>query len=259
MNNIVLLLMFGVFIGLTTVFFGFGGGFVVVPVLYGLNAGHPDAMHIAVATSTAVMVVNASIATFTSRSTGLIRRDYLIPLAVFIAGGAAIGALVATRAPDSLVHALFVAYLLITIIDAVARRGFLERSGDPRPLGKAASTVGGLGIGAVAAFLGVGGSVMTVPLLRRRQVSMAAATAMANPLSIPVALVGTVMYLIPREPLDSLGVVGYVDVLACGCLLAVSLPTIALGRKLVRHVPDRIHAIAYVALLVVALVAMLTV
>ncbi|PJK19065.1 sulfite exporter TauE/SafE family protein [Mycobacterium goodii] len=258
-NNIVLLLMFGVFIGLTTVFFGFGGGFVVVPVLYGLNAGHPDAMHIAVATSTAVMVVNASIATFTSRSTGLIRRDYLMPLAVFIAGGAAIGALVATRAPDSLVHALFVAYLLITIIDAVARRGFLERSGDPRPLGKAASTVGGLGIGAVAAFLGVGGSVMTVPLLRRRQVSMAAATAMANPLSIPVALVGTVMYSIPREPLDSLGVVGYVDVLACGCLLAVSLPTIALGRKLVRHVPDRIHAIAYVALLVVALVAMLTV
>lgn len=199
-NNIVLLLMFGVFIGLTTVFFGFGGGFVVVPVLYGLNAGHPDAMHIAVATSTAVMVVNASIATFTSRSTGLIRRDYLMPLAVFIAGGAAIGALVATRAPDSLVHALFVAYLLIAIIDAVARRGFLERSGDPRPLGKAASAVGGLGIGAVAAFLGVGGSVMTVPLLRRRQVSMAAATAMANPLSIPVALVGTVMYSIPVSP-----------------------------------------------------------
>lgn len=231
-----------------------------MPVLYGLNAGHPNAMHIAVATSTAVMVANASIATFTSRASGLISRDYLLPLAVFVAGGAAIGALAATHAPDSVVHALFIAYLSVTIIDSVARSGFLMRSGDPKPLSKRASTVGGLAIGAVAAFLGVGGSVMTVPLLRRRQLPMAAATAMANPLSIPIAVAGTVLYsLPPGHPLNSVGAVGFVDLIAGGSLLAASLPTIALARRLVHRVPDSVHAIAYIALLTVTLAAMIVV
>ena len=53
------LALFGVLSGVTTVLFGFGGGFVAVPVLCRLRAGHAAddpaalaAMHIAVATST---------------------------------------------------------------------------------------------------------------------------------------------------------------------------------------------------------------
>lgn len=44
-----------------------------------------------------------------------------------------------------------------------------------------------------ATFLGVGGSVMTVPLLRRCGLSMSQATSMTNPLSVPVALAGTLI------------------------------------------------------------------
>ncbi|MFS2163054.1 TSUP family transporter [Variovorax sp. Varisp62] len=58
----------------------------------------------------------------------------------------------------------------------------------PSSIGTALS---GLVIGWIAAFLGVGGSVMTVPLMRRRGIAMGHATAMANPLSLPVALAGT--------------------------------------------------------------------
>lgn len=248
-----LLLLFGVFIGITTVFFGFGGGFVVVPVIYGLTADKADAMHIAVATSTAVMVVNASIATFTSRTSGLIKKAYLWPLAAFVAVGAAIGAPAATRVPDSVVHALVIAYLGVTIIVSVARKGFLERVGEPRPLGRAVSTLGGVAIGAVAAFLGVGGSVMTVPLLRRRQLPMAAATAMANPLSIPIAVVGTAMYALPTRGASVPSALGYIDLMAGGILLGASLPTIAIARRLVGGVSDRVHTVAYLVLLILAL------
>ncbi|SED73011.1 hypothetical protein SAMN04490220_5354 [Rhodococcus jostii] len=252
------LVLFGVLIGVTTVFFGFGGGFVVVPVIYGIAADRPDAMHVAVATSTAVMVVNASVATLTSRGSGLIRREYVWPLAGFVAIGAAVGAWAATLASESLVHLLFVAYLIVTIVDSLVRKGFLGRSTEPRPLGKWVASGGGIGIGAVASFLGVGGSVMTVPLLRRRGLTMAAATAMANPLSIPIAVVGTLVYALPHHGSTS-GTIGYVDVVAAGVLLAASLPTITIARRFVRRVPDRTHAIAYIVLLIVSLIAMVAV
>ena len=103
----------------------------------------------------------------------------------------------------------------------------------------------------VASFLGVGGSVMTVPLLRRRGLPMVEAAAMANPLSLPVAVIATAIYLTGPGP------TGVVDPLAAAALLAGSLPTIALSRRLLPPIPDRAHAVAYVGLLIAALVAVL--
>jgi len=123
-------------------------------------------------------------------------------------------------------------------------------------------TAGGVGIGAAASFLGVGGSVLTVPLLRRRGLPMANATAMANPLSLPVAVVGTAVYALAggADTAGSpVGHVGYVDAVAAATLLAGSLPTIALARRVVGRIPDRVHAVAYVVLLAAALLAVLLV
>ncbi|MER5389952.1 hypothetical protein [Saccharopolyspora sp. NPDC002686] len=40
-------------------------------------------------------------------------------------------------------------------------------------------------------------------------------------------------------------------------LLCGSLPTIALTKRLVGKIPDRVHAIAYVALLVIVMITMI--
>ncbi|MCE3550205.1 sulfite exporter TauE/SafE family protein [Pseudonocardia sp. RS11V-5] len=252
LTTIAVLVGFGCLSGLTTVLFGFGGGFVTVPVVYAVAASGPQAMHLAVGTSTAVMVVNAAGGTLAQYRSGRLRRDYVWPLAGYVAIGAALGALAATAAPDGLLHVLFAVYLGLTIVDSLVRRGFL-RGGVPRPLGARTASLGGVTIGAVASFLGVGGSVMTVPLLRRRGLPMAHAVAMANPLSLPVAVVATAVYLTVPAPDGSRGV----DLLAGALLLAGSLPTIGVVRRLLPHVPDRVHAVAYVGLLVVALVAVL--
>ncbi|ANH94972.1 MULTISPECIES: sulfite exporter TauE/SafE family protein [unclassified Streptomyces] len=258
--SFLVLLLFGCLTGVTTVLFGFGGGFVTVPVVQGVlsataRGGSADAMHVAIATSTAVMVVNAVSATAAQHRAGRIRREYVWPLAAYVLLGAVLGSLVATRLGDTLLHVLFAVYLLVTIADSVLRKGFLAAGGDggPRPLGRFTTTLGGVGIGTVAASLGVGGSVMTVPLLRRRGLPMATATALANPLSVPVALAGTLVYaLAPAAPAHT-GRVGYVDLVACVALLCGSLPTIAVARRLGARVPDRIHSVAYVALLVLVL------
>ncbi|WP_342067697.1 sulfite exporter TauE/SafE family protein [Achromobacter kerstersii] len=266
----VILAIFGCASGVTTVLFGFGGGFVVVPVLYGvLTATHgandaigQSAMHIAVATSTCVMIVNSIAATRKHQRAGNILRAYVWPLAGFIAAGALLGAWAATRASGDLVRVAFIVYLGVTILDCVLRQGFMAQHAaqTPRPLGQGVVVGGGVVIGAIATFLGVGGSVMTVPLLRRRGLPMAKAAAMANPLTLPVALVGTVTYMAAARSLPAAlapWIVGYVDLLAFAALALGSLIGIRLGAPLIPRIPDRLHARVYILLLALVMLSML--
>lgn len=263
-----LFVLFGCLTGLTTVLFGFGGGFVVVPLLYralsAADAHGPgqSAMHIAVATSTAVMILSASLATRKHRLAGNILWSYVWPLGGFIGLGAIMGAGAATLASSDVVRLAFVAYLGVTLLDCLARRGFLARAGQdsPQRLGQAQTVAGGLAIGAVATFLGVGGSVMTVPLLRRRGLSMAQATAMANPLSLPVAVPGTLAYVAMAwyQPVAlGSGYLGYIDLAAFGLLSIGALAGIRLAAPLAGRIPDRVHARVYLGLLALVMVSMM--
>ncbi|WP_410661198.1 sulfite exporter TauE/SafE family protein [Amycolatopsis sp. lyj-112] len=262
LTEIALLFGFGCLSGVTTVLFGFGGGFITVPVVYGFALAGPGqalgAMHVAVATSTAVMVINAGSATLAQLRAGRLRKEYLWPLIAFIGLGSVLGSFAATMAGESVLRWLFVAYLALTIADSVVRKGFVSRPPDTRPraLGSLTTTAGGTGIGAVASFLGVGGSVLTVPLMRRKGLPMAEAAALANPLSLPVAVIGTAVYAFAATGTPSGSAhLGYIDLIAAGALLCGSLPTIAVTRRVVGRIPDRAHAIAYLALLGAALIA----
>lgn len=262
-----LLTLFGCMSGVTAVLFGFGGGFVVVPLLYRmLMASHgaddpigQSAMHIAVATSTGVMIVNALIATANHHRAGNLIRHYLWPLGGYIGLGSIIGAAAAMWADGEVIRYAFIVYLGITILDCLLRRGFLTQSDNavPRRLGK--SGLSGVGIGAVATFLGVGGSVMTVPLLRRCGLNMSQATSMANPLSLPVALAGTLTYMaMARFSAFNLGpwFIGYVDVLAFVLLATGSIIGIRLATPWIGRIPDHLHARVYMGLLVLVMLGM---
>jgi uncharacterized membrane protein YfcA len=114
-----------------------------------------------------------------------------------------------------------------------------------------------VGIGVIATFLGVGGSVMTVPLLRRCGLSMSKATSMANPLSLPVALAGTLTYGHGRLQVRLIwgrGLSGYVDLLAFAVLTVGSVVGIRWPRWIGR-IPDQVHARVY-RLLVLVMISM---
>jgi len=99
---------------------------------------------------------------------------------------------------------------------------------------------------------------MTVPLLRRCGLSMSQATSMANPLSVPVALAGTLTYMAQAGFTESdLGVwyIGYVDVLAFALLTVGSLLGIRLASRWIGRIPDRVHAWIYIGLLIVVLLS----
>lgn len=266
-----LLFLFGSLAGVTTALFGFGGGFVVVPLLYTLlivahgmdGAIGQAAMQIAVATSTSVMVVAASLATLRHHRARTLEWKPLLPLVGYVALGAMFGATAAMSLHGEWVRWVFILYLAATILDCAFRPGFMARPNRPvRAMAKGLTAAAGMAIGSVAAFLGVGGSVMTVPLMRRRGAAMAQATAMANPLSLPMALVGTAAYvLLAGEKSAALGAwyAGYVDLRAFLVLVAGSWLGIKLASPLIGRIPDRLHANLYLVLLVIVLAVMVAV
>ncbi|MDH5859128.1 sulfite exporter TauE/SafE family protein [Lampropedia aestuarii] len=261
------LVLFGVLAGVTTALFGFGGGFVAVPVLYALlmlnsNADSQvaaQAMHIAVATSTCVMVFGAALATWRHQCHHTIVWGRVRPLLMPIALGAGLGAWGALGVDGIWMRRAFIAYLALTILDGLLRRGFMHtRSDSLTPLGPGATWGLGAVIGAVAAGLGVGGSVMTVPLMRRRGASMTAATAAANPLSLPVAIVGTITYACLARGVGGLDAWhwGYVDLRACMAMVAGSWLGIRASSRWIGAIPDAVHAKVYLGLLCLVLCVM---
>ncbi len=90
---------------------------------------------------------------------------------------------------------------------------------------------------------------------------MTAATAAANPLSLPMAVVGSLTYAMLAWNADSLGAwhVGYIDVRACLVLVFASWLGIRLGSRWIGKIPDTIHAKAYIALLSLVFLVMLLV
>jgi uncharacterized protein len=179
----------GVATGILAGLFGFGGGFVVVPVVYHLfpklglltQSDQHFAMHVGVATSTAVMIVGTAFATFKHYKAGNIDWKEVFPLGYYSATGAAVGAYVASVISGNALRIAFGIYIAAVIADSVLRKGFVEeqKSIGIRPLSTPTEVVVGIIIGAVASLLGVGGSVMTVPLMRRRGAHMRNAVALA--------------------------------------------------------------------------------
>ncbi|MDH0300818.1 MULTISPECIES: sulfite exporter TauE/SafE family protein [unclassified Pseudomonas] len=263
-----LLGLFGLCAGITTLLFGFGGGFFAVPLLYALllashgagTAVAQHAMQIAVATSAMVMIFSSALATWRHQRAGSLRWDLVRPLAPAIAAGALLGAWAALYVASAWLRWLFIAYLLLSLLDAWLRPGFV-RASERRldTLGSASATLIGVPIGALAALLGVGGSVMTVPLLRRRGASMRTATAMANPLSLPMALAATLVYaLVPVGQIElGDGLLGLIDLRAALVMTAGAWLGMHLAAPLLGRIPDSVHARAYLALLACVLMVML--
>ncbi len=239
-----ILVSIGVVSGITTVLFGFGGGFVTVPVIVWADAAAgPDAMRIAVATSAVVVFASSAIATVSTR------RDILSglrgggALLLLLGVGGALGGVAARCAPAAVGQWGFVIYLGGTLVDAVRRPGFLRPVGEctePRRIPAAY----GIPIGTVAAFLGVGGSVLTVPLMRRAGHSMESATALANPMTLAI----TAFAVVPM--------IASVDVTAAAALLLGATPVVVIVRRCRLTMPDRVHAVTYLGLIATVTVAM---
>lgn len=263
------LISFGLISGITTWLFGFGGGFVTVPLLYtliltlwgrdSLPAEH--AMQIAVATSALIMLFSATVTTITHHKAKRLNWSIMSILFIGIAFGGIVGALLALTVEGTWIKWVFIGYLFVTILDCYFRPGFMApTTHNAKKVTKAKESINGTVIGIIATFLGVGGSVMTVPLLRRRGTPMAQSAAMANALTLPLALTATCTYvaLSFTSPLNSeSGFIGYIWLKAALILTCSTWVGLKISERFLSRIPDKWHARIYPLLLILVLTVML--
>jgi len=255
-----ILIVFGIFAGITSSLFGFGGGFIVVPLIFRLVAGSKYSMQVAIATSVCIMVVNCLSSIYRHSKKGNILWEYVFPIIYYVSVGALLGAIIASKLSGTVVRVLFIAYMAYVIYNCLFKKHFINQLKETTMLTKTQSALSGTVIGIIAAALGVGGSILTVPLMRKMGLTMKHAVALANPLSLPVAIVGSLTYamagIMAHVHLGKL-YVGFIylpAVLIFGVCGFIGVP---IGAKLAGVIPDKIHAKVYVLLLFLTLTAMI--
>jgi len=250
MPLILTLLAVGGLAGLSAGLFGIGGGAVMVPAFFfAFNAlGVPDdvLMHCAVATSSAIIIINAMRATRSHHKHGAVDWDLLWPKNPFLSYALWIGvgafAAAIWLAPKMSGQALTV---LFAIVAGLISLQFIFGRPDWKiretvPGGIAPPVVGG-SVGILSSLMGIGGGSLTVPLMSICGVPIHRAVATASGFGFAIAMPATIGFIISGwgvagRPAFSMG---YVNMLGFALVASVAFMTIPLGAKLAHAMSQR--------------------
>ncbi|MGQ3887708.1 sulfite exporter TauE/SafE family protein [Legionella sp. CNM-1927-20] len=210
-------LIVGVLTGILATMFGFGGGVLVVPLLFWILSFHhvpvEIVMHIAVGTSLAFILINMLYASWLHYLNQTLNAALLKLMLPPVALGAMAGALIASFISSFALRGLFIILLVLVFINTFKKEFFYKKnsivSQEQEP-NKTILYIISLITGVIASMLGIGGSVIIVPFFRYYNYSMQKASAVANGLAVPSSLIGSLVlavagYNLPNLPPYSTG------------------------------------------------------
>ncbi|MEL7185617.1 MAG: sulfite exporter TauE/SafE family protein [Pseudomonadota bacterium] len=233
---IVAMLAAGCAAGVLAGLFGIGGGIVIVPVLelilsfVGVDAA--IRMHIAVATSLAVIVPTSLSSARAHHMQGAVDLGVVRQWWFFILAGSIFGAWLASQFHSRVLAAIFATLALLVglkLMFVPERAGLTD--GIPRnPLVKGIPTT----IGALSAMMGIGGGTFSVMTLTLFNVPIHRAVGTASLLGLFIALPGAAAFVAsglsdPRLPAGSLG---YVSMIGFACIAPTTVLCAPLGAKI---------------------------
>lgn len=227
-------------IGVLAGMLGIGGGMTLVPVLaavFGAQRFAPDhVVHMALATSMASIIFTSGASVREHWKLGGV--DFTIVKRM--APGMAIGSLLATVASAWIPQRTLALSFAVIVYLGATQILFNRKPTAARSLpGPAPLLAIGTCIGIVCGLVSAGGAFLTIPFMLWCGVPMRTTIGTAAMIGIPVAVVGTVGYLIsgwqvPNLPSDALG---FVSVTALVGLVCGSVVTAPYGARLAHRLP----------------------
>lgn len=243
-------LLLGCFAGGVAGLLGVGGGLIIVPTLVGLYSlqGFPaeHTMQLAVGTSLATIVFTALSSSWAHHRHGAVEWPVVLQLSLGIFAGGWLGGVLAVWMGGMLLAALFGLFELLVAAQMVFGRHPAAHRTSP---GAGRNAVAGTVIGAVSALLGIGGGTLTVPWLVWHNVDMRRAVATAATCGLPIALVGTLGFVVVgwKQPGLPTGTTGYVYWPAVGLVSVTSIASApwgaSLAHRLAQHHLKRVFAL----------------
>ena len=242
LTTIGLMALLGCFTGFMAGLLGIGGGMIITPFLIMLIPSslipHDHIVHVAIATSLATIAFTSLSSVRAHHKRGAVLWNVVASVAPGILVGAVVGAQIAGWLPTFWLSLIFAGFVGFS-----AFKMFLNKS--PRPDRNLPGTMGkffmGIAIGILSALVGAGGGFISVPWMVWCNVKMQNAVATSAAFGFPIALFGTIGYIIsgwnvsglPPWPID----LGYICIPALFSVAITSVLFAPLGAK-VAHSND---------------------
>ena len=246
----------GIVVGFMGGLFGIGGGVFIVPFLYFvfnfLDFSPNFQIHLAVGTSLASIIITSCASTFFHNMKHGIRWDFFQKMVYGIAIGALFGATVSIKIPEaSLKLALIIFYLTIALSVFWTKSFKLINAFATRSL---VTSIYGFFSGLCSSLLGIGGGSLTVPYFNAAGFKMAQSIGTASACGIPIALSGTLGFVIAGWGMNSLPnySVGFVYLPAFFGISFGTLISVQYGVSIAHYLDDKILKILFALFLFVA-------
>ena len=234
----------GVLTGVLAGLFGIGGGGVIVPVLYEvfrvLGVGEAVRMQLCIGTSLAIIVPTTFRSYFTHRAEGTPLEDVVRAWTLPAIAGVATGAAIAAVAPGAVFKAAFAVVAAIIAAKLLfARRSWQLADDLPQgPLG----LLFGYVIGLSSTLMGVSGGSISNMILTLHGKSIHAAVATSAGLGVPIAVAGTIGFMLaglPQQDLLPPLCIGFVSVLGFAVMAPISSYAAVYGARLAKATSGR--------------------
>ena len=236
MDDLVLRIVVFAVVGLASGFisglFGVGGGTVRVPIFIYLfpliGIAHSVLMHVATATSMALVVPSAISSTRKQYALGNLDLGFYKTWAIGLLIGVVIGAILLPYGSTEILQTVFAIYMVLVGIYTALGHGRFSFGSQPPAGGKKIGLASVVGL--VAALTGTGGGTQTTPILSAFKFPLAKAIAISSATGLVTGTVATMGNILtgwhaPDLPSYSLG---YVDVV----IFIVMLPTVMIAAPL---------------------------
>ena len=226
--------LLGLVMGFLAGLLGLGGGMVMVPVvtfLLGVKGFPADyRVKMAVATSLATICFTSLTSVWAHHKRGAVLWPVVGRLVPGILVGSALGAQVAVSLPGKTLSVLFAAFVSFSATQMLLNRAPQPNRTLPGTPGMLAA--GGV-IGMVSALVGAGGAFISVPFMQWCNVKIHNAVATSAALGFPVAIAGTLSYVLAGSQLHDMppGSLGYVYLPALLVISLASMSTAPLGAR----------------------------
>jgi uncharacterized protein len=256
---LIILLGAGCIAGFLAGFFGVGGGIVLVPILllfYSLTGTtYLVSTHLAFGTSLLIIIfASSSSALQYSRNKQIVWHAVLY-LGIGSVVGGLLGAFIASRLEGRVLRQIFAVILLG--VAAQLLMSAKKNKGDQVPAAfPPALLLSGFGVGLVSALAGIGGGIISIPIMHslfRFPFKKALGTSSAT--IVITALAGVVGYVVQgwgNSLLPSF-TLGYVDYLHAVPLILGSVPLAAVGARVAQKTnPSRLTTLFALLIIVVA-------
>ncbi|MDB5946927.1 MAG: sulfite exporter TauE/SafE family protein [Ramlibacter sp.] len=226
--------LLGLVMGFLAGLLGLGGGMVMVPVvtfMLGVKGFPADyRVKMAVATSLATICFTSLTSVWAHHKRGAVLWPVVVRLIPGILVGSALGAQLAVSLPGKALSVLFAAFVSFSATQMLLNRA-------PKPNRTLPGTPGMLAagsvIGVVSALVGAGGAFISVPFMQWCNVKIHNAVATSAALGFPVAIAGTLSYVLAGSQLHDMppGTLGYVYLPALVVISLASMSTAPLGAR----------------------------